>query len=321
MAPAQLETRPLYGIGPVARITKIRPETLRAWERRYGLGASQKSAGGHRLYTQTDLEHLQIIGRLVGQGFRIGEIAAMERKTLQAMVEQHDGENRVVLPVRPRALFLGEDLCGWLDLHPGCIAALDSQLLRCPLAECGQDIVVALSDIDLLIVSCGAVDSAATDSLLKLLDVCDVRASLLFYQFCPERSLNLLAERGMTCASLPLGTTTFTDQLKRMLGKLDVNRGVGDIGELATTRGRVFNASELVRIQAQESSLACGCSRHLAEIVQTLDSFEDYSSSCAADSWGDAAVHSCVYAYTNQARWLMEKALKTVLDEHAKHDH
>ena len=39
-----LEPRPLYGIGTVARLTGLKPDTLRVWERRYGLGASHKSA-------------------------------------------------------------------------------------------------------------------------------------------------------------------------------------------------------------------------------------------------------------------------------------
>ena len=34
------------------------------------------------------------------------------------------------------------------------------------------------------------------------------------------------------------------------------------------------------------------------------------------DNWRDAAVHSCIYAYTSQARWLMEKALDLVLQSH-----
>ncbi|MFT7176173.1 MAG: DNA-binding transcriptional MerR regulator, partial [Halioglobus sp.] len=46
-----LETRPLYSIGTVARLSGIKADTLRVWERRYGLGASGKSAGGRREYT------------------------------------------------------------------------------------------------------------------------------------------------------------------------------------------------------------------------------------------------------------------------------
>ena len=61
----ELEPRPLYGIGTVARLTGLKPDTLRVWERRYGLGASYKSPSGRRQYTQADLEHLQLIAALV----------------------------------------------------------------------------------------------------------------------------------------------------------------------------------------------------------------------------------------------------------------
>ena len=82
-APNLLEPRPLYGIGTVARLTGLKPDTLRVWERRYGLGASYKSASGRRLFTQSDLEHLQLITALVTDGVRIGEIASSDRKTLE----------------------------------------------------------------------------------------------------------------------------------------------------------------------------------------------------------------------------------------------
>ena len=84
-AVSQLEPRPLYGIGTVARLTGLKPDTLRVWERRYGLGASFKSASGRRQYTQADLEHLQLIAALVNDGARIGEVASSERKTLELL--------------------------------------------------------------------------------------------------------------------------------------------------------------------------------------------------------------------------------------------
>ena len=83
-----LEPRPLFGIGTVARLTGLKSDTLRVWERRYGLGASYKSPTGRRQYTQSDLDHLQLVAALVKQGVRIGEIAASDRKTLEVLLEQ-----------------------------------------------------------------------------------------------------------------------------------------------------------------------------------------------------------------------------------------
>ena len=86
MNAAVMEPRPLYGIGTVARLTGLKPDTLRVWERRYGLGASHKTATGRRQYTQADLEHLQLVAALVNSGSRIGEIASNERKTLEMLL-------------------------------------------------------------------------------------------------------------------------------------------------------------------------------------------------------------------------------------------
>jgi DNA-binding transcriptional MerR regulator len=43
----------------VVKETGLKPDTLRAWERRYGLPQPERTAGGHRLYSQRDVEILK----------------------------------------------------------------------------------------------------------------------------------------------------------------------------------------------------------------------------------------------------------------------
>jgi DNA-binding transcriptional MerR regulator len=52
----RLDTTPNYNIKAVAHETGLKPDTLRAWERRYGLPNPARSQGGHRLYSQRDIE-------------------------------------------------------------------------------------------------------------------------------------------------------------------------------------------------------------------------------------------------------------------------
>jgi hypothetical protein len=40
-----------YNLKAVIRQTALKPDTLRAWERRYGLPTPERSEGGHRLYS------------------------------------------------------------------------------------------------------------------------------------------------------------------------------------------------------------------------------------------------------------------------------
>ena len=40
---------PYFNLKAVVQQTGLKPDTLRAWERRYGLPTPQRSSGGHRL--------------------------------------------------------------------------------------------------------------------------------------------------------------------------------------------------------------------------------------------------------------------------------
>ncbi len=50
---------PSFNLKAVVLETGLKPDTLRAWERRYGLPNPQRTDGGHRLYTQRDIETLK----------------------------------------------------------------------------------------------------------------------------------------------------------------------------------------------------------------------------------------------------------------------
>lgn len=47
---------PIYNMKLVAQETGVKPNTLRAWERRYGLPRPARTEGGHRRYSQSDIE-------------------------------------------------------------------------------------------------------------------------------------------------------------------------------------------------------------------------------------------------------------------------
>lgn len=77
-----MSARPLYKMGTLARLTGLSPILLRAWERRHDLLEPERTAGGHRLYTEDDLRVLRRVQELLAQGRSIGEVAALGRATL-----------------------------------------------------------------------------------------------------------------------------------------------------------------------------------------------------------------------------------------------
>ena len=51
--------RPRFNLKAVVQQTGLKPDTLRAWERRYGLPTPERSSGGHRLYSQHDVDTIK----------------------------------------------------------------------------------------------------------------------------------------------------------------------------------------------------------------------------------------------------------------------
>lgn len=70
MTPNSSRDQP-YNSRAVVRETGIKPDTLRAWERRYGLPKPTRSAGGHRLYSQRDINTLKWLAARQEEGLSI----------------------------------------------------------------------------------------------------------------------------------------------------------------------------------------------------------------------------------------------------------
>ncbi|PFG33961.1 MerR family transcriptional regulator [Sanguibacter antarcticus] len=61
-------TSPGLAVAVVARRLGVAPATLRTWDRRYGLGPSEHSAGAHRRYSDDDVARLMVMRRLALDG-------------------------------------------------------------------------------------------------------------------------------------------------------------------------------------------------------------------------------------------------------------
>lgn len=66
-----VSTTPAFNLKVVLKETGIAADTLRAWERRYGLPLPQRSAGGHRLYSQRDIETIKWLIKRQAEGLSI----------------------------------------------------------------------------------------------------------------------------------------------------------------------------------------------------------------------------------------------------------
>jgi DNA-binding transcriptional MerR regulator len=76
---------PLIGIGALAKATSIPVETIRTWERRYGVPAPRRTDGGHRLYHASEIEHLALISRALDAGHRAAQATKLSIEELRAL--------------------------------------------------------------------------------------------------------------------------------------------------------------------------------------------------------------------------------------------
>ena len=62
------DSRPIYGIGAVARLLGVPQSTIRAWEDRYRVVSPQRSPAGRRLYSREEVERLRFVKELTDDG-------------------------------------------------------------------------------------------------------------------------------------------------------------------------------------------------------------------------------------------------------------
>ena len=78
----------LHPVRVVTERTGLSSHVLRAWERRYGAVEPRRTEGGHRLYTDAEVERLRILAALTSRGRRIGEIAHLDTPRLTALLHE-----------------------------------------------------------------------------------------------------------------------------------------------------------------------------------------------------------------------------------------
>lgn len=68
-----ISKKPRYNLNLILQETGLKADTIRAWERRYGLPLPGRTEGGHRLYSDYDLEILKWLSARQGEGMRISQ--------------------------------------------------------------------------------------------------------------------------------------------------------------------------------------------------------------------------------------------------------
>ena len=73
------QENPRFAIREVSEMTGIKPVTLRAWQRRYGLIQPKRTQKGHRLFSEKDIDDIREIQGWLNKGVPIGKVKELIR--------------------------------------------------------------------------------------------------------------------------------------------------------------------------------------------------------------------------------------------------
>jgi DNA-binding transcriptional MerR regulator/methylmalonyl-CoA mutase cobalamin-binding subunit len=123
------ETEKRHPIQVVVRRTGLTPDVLRVWEKRYGVVEPGRSQGGHRLYSDRDVERLMLLNRVTSAGRRISKVADLDTGELHAIAEEDAAA--VFVPTEATAPSLQSE--PYLNASLAAVEALDPRELEASL--------------------------------------------------------------------------------------------------------------------------------------------------------------------------------------------
>lgn len=296
-------------IGMVARRTRIHPETLRVWERRYEMIVPARSETGRRLYSEQDILKITLVKQLTELGHPVSGLAKLSIDALKKQLGQASAntQKQGIDLVKFRLVFASEagrrrwggELLTYEDFeieknNHGLTDAND-------LIETGI-LILDLPTLDL------DTHNKVKQSLLK--EQCS--HAIVIANFGTKAAIQALKREAIVCLK---GTVTAADIHRACLSlRLEslVNKGIRK--SEPTVRPRRFSADQLSRVAAMSTSIACECPNHLAELIVSLTAFEQYSSECANRNDKDAQMHLQLNQSTGMARSILEESLVRLME-------
>jgi len=176
------------------------------------------------------------------------------------------------------------------------------------------ELLAADQTADLLVAHCPSLTLQHIKGVEAVAERLGVRRTIVLYQFANDQWLAELERLGHSALQYPVEPSRLAFEIGRAQVEKETTEGVGNLSDLMPAKPRLFSDAALRAAAEEKIVLDCECPRHLSELIRSLNDFEAYSSACSVDNWKDAAIHASIYAYTCQARHLMEKALQSALE-------
>jgi hypothetical protein len=293
-----------YRSGVAARLAGLPVETLRVWERRYGISDTGRSAHGQRLYSDAQVRRLRLMKQLVDQGHPIGALAQLTIEQLGALA--------VVPAPRAQSMPLRVALVG-PALAPRLAGGGREMLALDIVGHCREvhSAQQALSGIgaEVLLIEISELDDSVVPAIAALREQLGV-AAVVLYRFCTSATIRQLRAHGCLVARAPTDVAEIVLLCQAALAAAPAPPLQAVRTQLRAPPPPRFDEQALALLATAKNSVECECPRHLTEILLMLGSFERYSQQCASRNADDALLHEQLNHAAGAARVLIESALE-----------
>jgi MerR family transcriptional regulator, light-induced transcriptional regulator len=302
--------------GVAARLAGIPVETLRVWERRYGITGNSSEGGAHRLYDQEDIDRLAMLKRLVDLGQSIGTIAHLDAPSLQRVqssllsLPKTTLEQRSDQPTRVALIgsVLGSEIFkAALRSENVVIAAQANSLAQLKALE-------SIGSADVIFVEVPTLLDNTASEVEETVKPLGVEKVVLFYRFAPNALIRRLRSSGYSVVRMPFDAQEVVLLCSALLKR--ERPGVSRNVYPDTTEDRSppkFSTETLLRLTQVKSGVYCECPSQLAELLMNVMAFERYSAQCASQTPEDAALHGRLEAEAAKVRKILENSITDVI--------
>ena len=303
-----------YRIGAVSRLTGIPADTLRVWERRYGVVEPGRAEGRFRLYTRDDISRLALIKQLVDAGNAIGSVAGLTLDQLRERLETYGyrGLETVADQDGPcKVALLGDAL-------PARISAVTEELQGLEVVLAARDRGEFESNVreqnpDVIILEYPTVNNQTVTEVMRLLQRSGAKQAVVIFGFAGNEAVHRLNTAQVITLRAPI---SFPELRRACFGlrpaaTMPSARGLITTGPIPPRR---YDNETLGKLAVASTTIKCECPHHLADLVMSLSAFETYSAECESRSREDAALHAHLHATTANARLLLEDALAELVE-------
>ena len=321
-----------YRSGAAARLSGVPVETLRVWERRYGITDPGRSEQGQRQYSFEDVRRLGLIKQLVDGGNPIGTVAALDVPQLLTLMGAATGitvmQTRANLIAQSalRIVLVGANLLHTLRNSPDGATHLHIVQSSANLTQAAAQMQEVLADIVIIELGEIADPNRQIGLIQKAQQACQAKAVLVLYRFSSSDAIRQLRQAGCYVARISNDIQEIENHCRAALAQalLTMARTTQKALKKVTKHSpnenkrqpqipeRLLTDDALALIAKSASAIHCECPRHLVDLLQMLTSFERYSAQCENRNDEDASLHHDLHHTAAHARASLEQALLRV---------